>query len=611
MWLSGHKVLKFMTALALLAPFFMVAGSPVGAARPERAAASPYPGGRWIPPAASHGVAITHVQVTMSDGASLPVDVYSPTDPATGQPSAGKFPVLLTRMWYTKVAMDGHGPVPGGDPAWFVERGYIYVSADVRGTGRSRDEGSYLGDRDSRDGVELINWTRSLPGSDGTVGLIGCSAMGQNQLSTAGMLGAGSPVKAMIPACAPGDQYRDTYTENGAWRVTWTGLLMAAPALLGPGMAADFGRVYASSLRGGVAAFDDDWWARRNFLAQAPQIAGTGAAILLWNGWQDTGYGGLELYAALQNAAAGRPPQSPLWPGMPVSGKYQLILGDWRHAQGLDKGIQLQWFETWLKGVDTGLPTATPTPIHVQDRVTKDWFNLSSYPVVRRYTPFRLGAGKLVTGIPEAGTDSLRRERAPGPQLSYATDPFTLATRLAGPVGVRLRASSTNTDAQFRLELFDLAPDGTRALVSHAMVLGSMHELDDARTWRDAGGNPVRPLLQLRRDAPIRPGEPITYEVQLAPTLWTIRPGHRLELRISTQPAAAECPSLPAAGVPVDVGCILRPAISERLAGGVYAIERGGPSPSLINLPLVPASRWAPARSGTPPTSTDNLPLEW
>ncbi|MGD9710738.1 MAG: CocE/NonD family hydrolase [Thermomicrobiales bacterium] len=605
------RMLPFLAVAALLAPLALCLAAPVQAVELKKVE-TPYPGGKWVPPPARHGVSVAHYEVAMSDGATLPVDVYFPKNIVSGKPEAGRFPVLLTRTWYTKLQLDGRNPPAVEDVTYFVERGYIYVSADVRGTGRSQDPGSYLGERDALDGVDLINWTRTMPGSNGTVGLIGCSAMGQTQLSTAAMLKPGSPVKAMIPACVPGDQYRDTYSENGVWRSNWAGLLMAAPTVFGTGMVTDFAHVYAGSLQGGKAAFDDAWWMQRNFVAQAPQIVGSGAAVLIWNGWQDVGYGGLELFAALQNAATGRPTQSPLTPGMRVSGKYQLILGDWRHAEGLDKGIQLQWFETWLKGVDTGLPTTTTTPIHVQDRITKDWVNSASYPMVKRYTPFYLGVGSLATTIPPAGKDMLRRDRAPDARLIYETEPFPVSTRLAGPVGVRLNASSSNTDAQFRFQLLDLAPDGSSALISHAMILGSMHELDKTRSWRDGEGNPVRPVSLLRREVPIRPGETIGYEVLLPPTLWTIRAGHRIQLRISTQPPPADCPLFPmTGGAPVDTGCLLRPVVSARLEGGVYTIERGGASPSLINLPLLPASAWTAARSGTPPTTTYNLPLRW
>lgn len=39
----------------------------------------------------------------------------------------------------------------------------------------------------------------------------------------------------------------------------------------------------------------------------------------------------------------------------------QLIMGGWEHAQGLDVGAYLQWLDTWVKGVDTGIQ-ATQTP---------------------------------------------------------------------------------------------------------------------------------------------------------------------------------------------------------------------------------------------------------
>lgn len=608
--------MHFNAAWRYLALLMMaVSASAVPASRVE--AAGPdlrltrYPGGKWSPPPPTHGVAaIKNVQVTVRDGTKLPVDIYFPTDKSTGRPSKGKFPVLLTRFWYTKPMLEGQS-VASQDPEYFVSRGFVYVSADVRGTGRSVDTGAYLGEQDALDGVDLVNWTLTLPASNGIVGLIGCSAMGQTQLSTAAMLGAHSPVKAMIPACVPGDQYRDTYTENGVWRPTWSGLLMSAPAIFGTGMVSELTRVYLESQQGGDAAFDGKWWAQRNFVMQAMPIVETGAAVLLWNGWQDVGYGGLEVFAALQNAAFHRSVKDPLWPGMPVSGKYQLILGNWRHGEGLDKGIQLQWFETWLKGVDTGLPTTTPTPIHVQDRVTGEWFNHDSFPMLDQYTPLYLGAAELVARPPSPGIDTLRWELRPGTALEYKSAVFDVAARLAGPIGVRLNASSSTSDAQFRFELLDLAPDGTKSIISHGMILGSMHALDPARTWRDRQGNPVRPFSLLRNDDPIKPGSTIAYEVLLQPTMWTIQPNHRLVLVVATGPEPGMCPLFPMLGGQTDVGCTLRSGARDRLAGSSYKISRGGTLPSLVNLPLAPVSELQAVRSGPSEASKVVLPLDW
>ena len=595
--------------IALLAAIFMASPAFAEAANPQRLTA--YPGGHWEPPAARFGVTVTRgVEVVMSDGAKLPVDIYVPLDKTTGRPANGKFPVLLTRYWYTKPLLDGHS-FARQDPDYFVERGYIYVSADVRGTGRSTDPGSYLGERDARDGAELVRWTTTLPGASGVVGLIGCSAMGQTQLSTGAVLGPGSPVKAMIPACVPGDQYRDTYTENGVWRPTWQGLLMSASTVFGTGMVADFSRTYLESQQGGDAAFDRAWWAQRNFVRQAEPIVASGAAILLWNGWQDVGYGGLEVLSALQNAAFRRASTAPLSAKTPVSGKYQLILGDWGHGGGLDKAIQLQWFETWLKGVETGLATRTRTPIHIQDRVTKQWFNFGSYPLVDAYTALYLGAGTLQADPSEPGRDTIPWERSREAAVDYVGASYERPMRVAGPIGVRLNASSSNTDAQFRFELADIAPDGARVVLSHAMILGSMHELDTGQTWRDGEGNPVRPVSSLRADKPLVPDRTVGFEVMLPPTVWTLEPGHRIALRVSSRPRGEDCPMFPMTGGDPTTGCTLRPSQVARLAGGVYTIVRGGRRPSLLNLPLVPAGEFQPVRSGRTPTSDQSLPLEW
>lgn len=573
--------------------------------------ATPYPGGRWTPPAPAYGVAVRrNLLVKMRDGVQLPVDVYLPADPSTGAPANGPFPVLLTRYWYTKPLLEGQ-PFANQDPEYFVRRGYIYVSADVRGTGRSHDAGSYLGDGDAMDGAELADWTATLPASNGLVGFIGCSAMGQTQLSTAAVLGNHSRVKALIPACVPGDQYRDTYTENGVWRPTWPGLLMASPTIFGDGMVPELSRVYVESQQGGDASFDRAWWSRRNFVMRAKEIVDSGAAVLLWNGWQDVGYGGLELLAALQNAAFNRPVSDPVWPGSRVTARYQLILGDWQHGEGLDAGLQLQWFETWLRGMDTGLPTGTRTPMHVQDRVTKQWFNFGAYPMLGRYTPYYLGPGTLESRPPITGADHLDWRSSPDSGLEYTSESFLRPMRLAGPIGVRLNASSSNEEAQFRFELFDRAPNGDRALISHNMILGSLHALDEHRSWRDSAGNPVRPLSRLDAEEPLARGESVAYEVMLPPTLWTIQPNHRLVLRVSSRPGAAECPLFPMLGGPRDNGCFLRSTTRARLENGSYSIVRGGRDPSLLNLPLSPADEFVEIRSGLTPTSPSRLPLDW
>lgn len=57
----------------------------------------------WTPREAQFGIGIHHnVAVPMSDGINLRVDIHYPTDPATGDPAPGPFPVLMSLTPYGK-----------------------------------------------------------------------------------------------------------------------------------------------------------------------------------------------------------------------------------------------------------------------------------------------------------------------------------------------------------------------------------------------------------------------------------------------------------------------------------------------------------------------------
>ncbi|MET0390490.1 MAG: CocE/NonD family hydrolase [Polyangiales bacterium] len=324
-----------------------------------------YPGGTWKVPAAMYGTVIeSNIEITMSDGITLVGDVSYPTDLQTGQRAPGTFPVLLTQNPYGAAFGASYGEI-------FVTHGYIFASVDVRGTSRSAGTHDMFSPREAEDGAALVQWAATLEGSDGQVGLQGCSQLGINQLETATLLGAGSPVKAMIPTCASGDFYRDTAFDNGIPTIVGSLLAATAPA------------------DGGDVSFYREYWKTRDRLARAPAIAAANIPTLLWSGWHEPGaLGSLELYAALQNLTLGRPVDTQITADLEVSPRYQVILGDWAHGGGLDLGIELQWFDTWIKGVDTGLATNTKTPLHLTELGgTKRWINSRCYPLVEDYTP--------------------------------------------------------------------------------------------------------------------------------------------------------------------------------------------------------------------------------
>src|SRR2546429_284442 len=140
----------------------------------------------------------------MADGTSLAADVYYPTDRRTGREAPGRFPVVLSITPYGKrssVTKGSSGSGFGGDGyyPYLVQRGYLNVVVDVRGTGASGGRFGLFDARERRDGVELARWAARLPGSSGRVGIAGCSYLGLNQIFTAADAGRGSAAPATPP----------------------------------------------------------------------------------------------------------------------------------------------------------------------------------------------------------------------------------------------------------------------------------------------------------------------------------------------------------------------------------------------------------------------------
>lgn len=83
----------------------------------------------------------------MSDGVVLRADVSYPTVLKTGVRAPGPFPVILTQTPYLNTK-----PTQGD---YFVQRGYIFVTAYVRGTLSSGGDFGFFSERDAKDGAEL------------------------------------------------------------------------------------------------------------------------------------------------------------------------------------------------------------------------------------------------------------------------------------------------------------------------------------------------------------------------------------------------------------------------------------------------------------------------
>lgn len=530
----------------LLVPFFIQAQTMTKSSTPttppatsKAVATTAYPGGRWQPPPARYAAGAAHdTSVTLADGTRLAATVAYPIDTGSGARAAGPFPVIVEFTPYLRLGQSV-GIIP-----FFVERGYIYAVVRPRGTGGSTGQMQQFTSQDGRDGAAVVDWAAALEGADGRVAMAGCSYPAATALATAAAVRPDSPLKVVVSSCIGLDmQHRQVWTSNGLPNAALSAYAPRAGMMMGqqPSVTGYFSDFLNGVMAGGPEAYDG-YWQDRLPLSRAADIVANRIPVLLWTGWSDINeIGGIHAYHALQNAAAGRPVAAPMDTAR-TDPRWQIIVGDWSHAQGLDVGVYLQWFETWLKGADTGIARTT-TPMHVYEMGTKRWINLAGYPVVQAQTRLQFGPDGALTEAMAAkeGSTSLRwgNPAAKDGSVAFTSEPFAEGATIAGPISATIYAASSNTNLQLIANLFDEAPNGDAQRISIGALLGSQSRLDAERSWRDDAGTVTWPWPLLLRDEYLQPDRMQRFELFLALRQWGLAPGHRLRLVLSTQSPAS------------------------------------------------------------------------
>jgi hypothetical protein len=595
----------------------------------------------WTPEQAVYGSASTNdIAVKGAGGTTIRVNEIYPTT-ASGQPAKGPFPVLLTMTPYGKgqggsstpgsAATPSSGSATGGADNYLVQRGYIEIVEDVRGTGDSNGSWGLFDPIQQRDAIKVLKWAAHLPHSNGRVGTYGPSYLGIDQLLLAGAVGKHSPLKAIFPMVPANDIYRDTSFMGGLldfeFAETYLGLTGALNTVNPLGDTAS-----DPTLLSDLASIETDhaYWQARNPQNVLARVAANRIPAYMVGGEFDIFQNGEPLnYAELQNAWAQRSTTAPMQSGQRTTGRYQLIVGPWEHLNGSSVNVdplELEWFDTWLKGEQTGM-ARTPTPLHYYDLGSGTFTETSTYPFTAS-SPTRLyfGAGGALTpsAPPASGTSSSPIPGLPLPSLpaatgdtivwspsgvpcgrpidqwsmgglsvpagsagflapcatddrlaqtgpwatSYTSTPFTHATTLAGPVTATVYASATTSETQLAAELEEVTPDGTSYPLTEGALLGSLRAVNAGRSWT-AGGMTVLPYHPYTQASakPVSPGTMIEYQIQIFPTLVTIASGDSLRLTLST----TDTPHL----TPL-------PPELPNLLGGVYTIGRTADAPSSL-----------------------------
>lgn len=434
---EGPKVLDAPASLVGLAPTL-----------PESVIkASASPRSVWRPGRAIYGTASkNNIAIKGAGGTTIRVNLIYPT--THGLPAKGRFPVVMTMTPYGKGSGGSSGPgtaqnpsggaVTGGANNYLVQRGYLNVVEDVRGTGDSNGEWGLFDPIQQRDAIRVLNWAAHLKHSNGRVGTYGPSYLGIDQALLAGAVGKHSPLKAIFPMVTANDSYRDAAFMGGLLDAEFASVYLGLTGTLNTvnplqdalsdqavlsqlasietdhakGLASYHAAFVGTQLAGGPATYDQKYWKDRAPSELLKRIVANRIPAFLIGGEFDLFQRGAPLnYAGLQNAWAGRRVAAPMRPHQEVSGRYQLINGPWEHLNGSSVNVdvlELEWFDTWLKHKHTGM-AHTPTPLHYYDLGTGKFDETTTYPFTdSRPTRLYFGPGQsLVSRPPAAGTTSV------------------------------------------------------------------------------------------------------------------------------------------------------------------------------------------------------------
>src|SRR4051794_20467765 len=579
-------------------------------------AASADDGGAWAPytrPAQYTQVTDRDVPITMRDGTVLRANVTRPDAP-------GPFPVLVTQTPYGK---DGAVILAlGGQTDALVQRGYVQVTVDVRGTGASAGSWDSFGPAEQRDGYDIVEWAARQPWSDGGVGLDGPSYMGLTQLYTAAL--RPPHLKAIFPVVPMADGYRDIVFSGGDVNVSfiplWLGLVTggglapSSSALSGDpadlvsslttlsqhvGGALSFTLpTLIGATTGGSIAYDGPFWKTRSPIEVLDQIRVPGFVV-----------GGLP--------ALFRRGEPLVYERLKSRVPARLLMGPWTHVNGSQGAglpadgvpsltdLQLRWFDRYLKGIDTHI-AAIP-------KVTQYTYGDDRYETQPDWPDPRLdpqrwylrGGGRVAPEAPPAAGEAPQtfvqqplagictmstgqwtaglgeqlpcftddRPNALSGGASYTSAPLTSDLRVSGPIGARLWVTTTASDAAVTVRVDDVAPDGTSTGMTTGWQTAAFRAVDAART-RTVRGHVLQPWHPFTQASvlPVTAGRPTALDVEIFPTNWVLKAGHQLKIVVDP----ADFPhALPPA-----------PALAARL-GGQVSVLTDAAHPSAVELPVV------------------------
>jgi putative CocE/NonD family hydrolase len=568
-----------------------------------------------------------NIEIPMRDGCVLRGDLFRPD-------TSEKLPVLLNRTPYNKAMPMVFAMTLDATRA--AEAGYNVLIQDCRGRFASDGEWDCF-TVEATDGYDTIEWAARQPWSSGSVGTYGASYMGATQWLAATQ--APPSLKAMVPSITASD-YHDGWTYQGGafclfFNLSWTMAALAPARLMrgrgdDRGIAEELGAVVGSIdrmrdkmdhlplsgfpmfQRGAPYFFDwlkhpayDEYWRAVSIEEKHAKI---NVPALNIGGWYDIFQGGtLRNFAGMRAKGASDAARN----------GQRLVVGPWSHAVpfqnlvgavdfGLKSGpvsvdvdgMQLRFFDRWLKGKDAGNESA----VRLFVMGINEWRDETDWPLpgtdLRRYYLHSRGKANSMYGDGGLSTEPPGAEPAdhflynpadpvptaggglccyPGALqggawdqasvehradvLVYSTEPLEQDVELIGPVLLTLFASSSAPDTDFTAKLVDVAPCGTAINLTDGILRARFRE-------------------SRSEERMLTPGKVAQFSIDMWSTANVFKKGHRIRLEVSSSnfPRFDRNPNT---GHPLYTDAETRPAMQTVRHDRSFA--------SYMTLPVIPA----------------------
>ncbi len=605
--------------------------------------------------------------ITTSSGDHLAVLVSVPAD-AMGQPIAGRFPAILTQTAYRidlgeligGIAPSSTTLIIGGEDKFMIERGYVSVAVDVLGSGMSSGVTQLIGPAEQVAYGDTVNWVTQQPWFDGHLGLAGTSYLGITSLLTAEQ--QNPAVKAVFAEVPMGDPYRATVAPGGLLNAnfisTWMTLTQNLSVANGaaesnypqyaPLIAAD-NQQHVQAIQdwyiptiqkalGGVTGYatdDGDFWAGRSALENADKIQ---VPTFIVGGSNDLFQRDEPLlYEQLKNHVTTK---LLILPGAHV----QAILDSLSNHNNIfntgapdAESLLLQWFDQYLKGMNTGAAQMPNVTQYVQGyglfgieryATSSDWPN----PQAQAQRFYLHGDGSLSGQTPASGeaTHSLNEPQPAtisvstsnqGQDLSaqvttkdgsdcsssevqwslgiagflllpcfsenntvestqnavvYSTAPLSQPLYINGPIEADIWISASTSQAALSVRLDDVDPLGVATPISTGLQAASYRAVDSSRS-RYIDGVMIQPWhpFTFSSEQPLAAQQPVMVPVEIFPAAVLLQPWHRLRIAISSSNQVEGLWTTP---------------MQASAQGNVTTLYSDAQHPSNLILPVVPAA---------------------